>query len=292
VSASRFAGVFAPLTTPFAADGALALGPHAANVARLCAAGLDGVLVAGSTGEAPLLDPDEQRVLVAATRAAVPSGKHLLVGTGAEATRHAVALCRSAAAEGADAVLVRPPAYFGAVLPESALAAYFAEIADESPIPVLAYNIPKYTHVALPPNFIGRLLSHPNVVGVKDSSGDAANLEAYRRAAPASTVLAGSASLLLRGLELGCDGGIIGVACFAPERCVALLQAHRAGDAARAATIQDALRPLDREIVGRWGPAGVKAAMDAAGLYGGPARGPLTDLADADRGHIARLLAA
>lgn len=288
----RFAGLFAPITTPFNGSGEVAARHHAANVARLCDAGLDGLLVAGSTGEAPLLDADEQRTLVATSRQAMPAGKQLLVGTGAEATRQAIALSRSAAEEGADAVVVRPPAYFGPVSPPEALLAYFRAVADASPIPVFVYNMPKFTHVALPPALLESLTAHSNIVGVKDSSGDAQNLAAYRRAAPAWVVLAGSASLLLQALELGCDGGIVGVACFAPERCVSVAAAFRAGDRARASALQDAIRPLDREIVGKLGPAGVKAAMDAAGLYGGPVRAPLVDVQEADRRRIAALLAS
>ena len=146
--------------------------------------------------------------------------------------------------------------------------------------------------MAIAPELIAELTSHPNIAGVKDSSGDAQNLAAYRRAAPRWVVLAGSASLLLQALELGCDGGVVGVACFAPQRCLDVVAAFRAGDRSRAAVLQEALRPLDREIVGRLGPAGVKAAMDVAGLYGGPVRPPLLDVTAADREHITRLLAA
>jgi 4-hydroxy-2-oxoglutarate aldolase len=287
----RLAGLFAPITTPFEPSGELARKRHAQNVAQLCAAGLDGLLVAGSTGEAPLLDLDEQRALVALTVAAMPPDKTLVVGTGAEATRQAIALSRAAGNEGAQAVVVRPPAYFGPVSPPAAIVGYFRAVADASPVPVLVYNMPKYTHVAIAPELIEQLADHPNIVGVKDSSGDAKNLEAYRQAAPRWAVLAGSASFILTSLELGCDGAIAAVACFAPQRCAAVIAAYRSGDRERAATLQDALRPIDKEIVGRLGPAGVKAAMDAAGLYGGPVRPPLVDVSPADRANIARLIA-
>jgi 4-hydroxy-2-oxoglutarate aldolase len=292
VTGPRLAGLYAPITTPFEGKGEVARKRHAQNVAHLCAAGLDGLLVAGSTGEAPLLDPEEQRALVAATRSALPTGKYLIVGTGAEATRQAIALSRAAGNEGADAVVVRPPAYFGAVSPPAAILAYFRAVADASPVPVLVYNMPKFTHVAIAPDLIAELSTHPNIAGVKDSSGDADNLAAYRRAAPRWIVLGGSASLLLKALELGCDGGIVAVACFAPQRCVEIVTAFRVGDRTRAAALQEALKPLDRDIVGRLGPAGVKAAMDAAGLYGGPVRPPLVDVSAADREQIVRMLAA
>jgi 4-hydroxy-2-oxoglutarate aldolase len=292
VTAVQLAGVFAPITTPFDLRGQVDAGRHAENVARLSAAGLHGFLVAGSTGEAPLLDPDEYRVLVAATRKALPSGKTLLVGTGAEATRQAVALSRAAADEGADAVVVRAPSYFGPVSPPETLVSYYRDVADASPIPVLIYNMPKFTHVTIPPAVLEQLRDHPNIVGSKDSSGDPATLAAYHKAVPGWALLSGSVSILFTALELGCSGGIVAVACFAPAPCVALHAAFKAGDKTRAAAIQEQLKPLDREIVGKLGPAGVKAAMDAAGFHGGPVRAPLVDVSAADRARIAQLVAA
>ncbi|MGH7675589.1 MAG: dihydrodipicolinate synthase family protein, partial [Gemmatimonadales bacterium] len=262
-----------------------------ANVAALLAAGLDGIVVAGSTGEAPLLSAEEQRVLVGCVRDVIPEGCWLIAGTGAESTRATIALTRAAAAEGVDAVLVRPPGYFAAAHSPASLVGHFRAVADASPVPMLVYNIPKYTHLPLDPGLIRHLTSHERIVGAKDSSGDAKNLAAYREAAPQWTMLVGSASLLYQALELGCDGGVLAVACFAAARCVALVAAFRAGDRVRAGALQEALIPLDREIVGTLGAAGVKAAMDAAGLAGGPVRAPLAPLGAADRERVAQLVA-
>lgn len=292
MKALKLSGVFAPITTPFDTRGQVDPARHADNVARLCGAGLDGLLVAGSTGEAPLLDPEEYRVLTVATRKALPAGKTLLVGTGAEATRQAIALSRIAADAGADAVVVRAPAYFGPVSPPASLIAYFRGVADASPVPVLVYNMPKFTHVTIGPDILTQLRDHQNIVGSKDSSGDTNNLAAYRQAVPSWPILSGSASILFSALDLGCAGGIVGVACFAPAPCVALAAAFRAGDKARAAALQDQLKPLDRDIVGKLGPAGVKAAMDAVGYYGGPVRAPLADISVPDRHRVAQLVAA
>ena len=184
MKALKLSGVFAPITTPFDTRGQVDPARHADNVARLCGAGLDGLLVAGSTGEAPLLDPEEYRVLTVATRQALPAGKTLLVGTGAEATRQAIALSRIAADAGADAVVVRAPAYFGPVSPPASLIAYFRGVADASPVPVLVYNMPKFTHVTIGPDILTQLRDHQNIVGSKDSSGDTNNLAAYRQAVP------------------------------------------------------------------------------------------------------------
>jgi 4-hydroxy-2-oxoglutarate aldolase len=292
VSGTDLAGVFAPITTPFdSATGDIAPQHLKDNVTRLLADGLDGIVVAGSTGEAPLLDPDEQRRAVGWTREVTPRGKWLLAGTGAESTRQAIALTRAAAAEGADAVLVRPPSYFPAVAARS-LANYFRAVADASPVPVLVYNIPKYTHVSLPAELLEELSGHQRIVGVKDSSGDLKNLAAYREAAPRWAVFAGSGSLLLPALELECEGAIVAVACFAARLCADLLAAFRSGDRAAATALQTRLTPLDKEIVGKLGPAGVKAAMDAVGggLYGGPPRPPLAPLGAAERERVALLV--
>jgi 4-hydroxy-2-oxoglutarate aldolase len=293
VTRRRLAGVFVPVTTPFdPRRGDLVAAQFKDNVERLLAAGLDGILVAGSTGEAALLDPAEQDTLVRWARAVIPKDRWLLVGTGAESTRQAIALTRAAAAGGADAVLVRPPGYFTPMLVPAQLGDYYRAIADASPIPVLVYNIPKYTHIAVPPEVLVDLARHERIIGVKDSSGDPQNLAAYRAAVPQWSVLVGSASLLYQALELGCDGGVVGAACFAAAACVELYAAFRSGDKARAKALQERIGPLDKQIVGALGPAGIKAAMDAVGLHGGPPRAPLAPLAAADRERIARLVVA
>ena len=290
MSGTDLAGIFAPITTPFdAATGDVAPQSLKDNVSRLLADGLDGIVVAGSTGEAPLLDADEHRRIVAWAREVTPKGKWLIAGTGAESTRQAIALTRAAAAEGADAVLVRPPSYFPAVAARS-LANYYRAIADASPVPVLVYNIPKYTHVSLPAELLQELATHARVVGVKDSSGDLKNLAAYREAAPQWAVFVGSGSLLLPALELECDGGIVAVACYAARLCAELLTAFHAGDRDAAVALQNRIGPLDKEIVSKLGPAGVKAAMDAVGLYGGPPRPPLAPVSAAERERAALLV--
>jgi 4-hydroxy-2-oxoglutarate aldolase len=279
VTERQLAGVLAPITTPFdSVTGEVAPVHLRHNVSCLVAAGLHGVVVAGSTGEAALLDPDEQRRMVAWVREVLPDQSWLIAGTGAESTRQAIALTRAAAAEGADAVLVRPPGYFSAAV---------------SP-PTLVYNIPKYTHVVIAAGLLQQLAAHPNIVGVKDSSGDAKNLAAYRDAAPEWSVFVGSGSLLYAALELGCDGGILAVACFAAALAAQVFSAFRAGDRERAGKLQERLAPLDREVVGKLGPAGVKAAMDAVGggLYGGPVRAPLAPVAPSERERVAKLVAA
>ena len=287
------AGIFPPITTPFdPTTGDIAPVQFRENIERLLAEGVDGMVVSGSTGEAPLLEPEEQRLLVGLARETLPDGKWLIAGTGGESTRQTIALSQAAGAAGANAVLVRAPSYFSAALTPETLARHFRAVADLSPVPVLIYNIPKYTHLPLAPALLQQLTSHERIIGVKDSSGDPKNLAAYRAAVPRWSVLVGSASLLFTALELGCQGGVVGVACYAPSLCVQLVREFAQGGGHRAAALQlqERITPLDKDIVGRLGPAGVKAAMDAVGLYGGPVRPPLPPLSPADRERVSALV--
>jgi 4-hydroxy-2-oxoglutarate aldolase len=284
-------GIFPPVTTPFDPQtGEVMTGVFRDTIARLLAARVDGVVVSGSTGEAPLLDAAEHRALVATARKALDASHWLIAGTGGESTRETIALSRTAADEGADAVLVRGPSYFSAGATDESLAAHFRAVADASPVPVLLYNIPKYTRFSLAPAFLQQLTTHERIIGIKDSSGDPKNLAAYRQAVPQWTLLVGSASLLFHGLELGCQGGVVGVACFAPALCVELLREFELGHRAAAGQLQERITPLDKEIVGKLGPAGVKAAMDAVGLQGGPVRPPLAPITAADRERVSALV--
>lgn len=287
----RPAGIFPPITTPFdRTTGDFAPLPFRQNIERLLAAGVNGIVVSGSTGEAALLDADEQRRVVATAREVMTNGAWLIAGTGGESTRETIASTRAAAAEGADAVLVRPPSYYSAGTSPASLLAHFRAVADASAVPVLVYNIPKYTHIALPAGLLQQLAEHARIIGVKDSSGDPKSVAAYREAVPNWTVVVGGASLLLMALELGCQGGIIGVSCYAPGLCVQLAREFATGNRAAATALQERITPLDKEIVGKHGPAGVKAAMDAAGLYGGPVRAPLAPLSDQDRERVQALV--
>jgi 4-hydroxy-2-oxoglutarate aldolase len=287
------AGIFPPLTTPFQGpSGPIATQRFQRNVTHLLAEGVAGIVVSGSTGEAPLLDADEQRQLVELARDVMKDGAWLIAGTGGESTVETVKLSLAAAEAGADAILVRPPSYYSAAMSPASLAVHFLSVADASPVPMLIYNIPKYTHLSLAPSLLQQLASHERIIGVKDSSGDPNSVAAYREAVPDWAVLVGGASLLLTALELGCQGGIVGVACYAPSLCVRLVREFAGGNRPAAGALQERITPLDKEIVGKFGPAGVKAAMDAVGggLYGGSVRAPLADLSNADRERVSALV--
>lgn len=256
-----------------------------ANLRALLEHPLRGVVLAGSTGEAVLLDEDERTALIDAARDVVPHDRLLVVGTGAESTRATRRLTEAAAGAGADLVLVQPPAFYrGAMTPE-ALVGHYRTIADASPVPVILYQVPlRLSTLDLEAGLVGELARHPNVVGIKDSRGDLDRLgELVEVAGDGFRILVGSGAHLYGGLEVGGHGGILGVANLAPGMAADLHRAYTDGRTAEAGRLQERIGPVHVEIVGRFGIAGVKAALDLLGLHGGEPRPPLLPLRDRDR---------
>ena len=290
---AALSGVLAPLTTPFDAETGDVAPLFLRQEAReLLSGGLDGVVVAGSTGEAALLDEAEKVRAVEWLRDVVPEDRWLVAGTGAESTRAAMRLARAAGAAGAAAVLVRPPSYFSVLLSPALFADHYRRVADASPVPVIVYNIPKYTHVMLQDSTLRALADHERIIGFKDSSGDLKAFANFKAALPRTAALIGAGTLFYPALELGAAGGVLGMACFAPRACAKLYAAYRAGDHEAAGALQERLTPLAREIVGALGPAGIKAAMEFVGLPGGPVRPPLGPVDAKQRARVAELVAA
>lgn len=287
----QFHGVFGPVTTPFAGNGDVDLAAFTQNLKSHIAAGLDGVVVNGSTGEAALLDEAERDHCLETAREAI-GDKVLVAGTGAESARLTIDRCRRALAAGADAALVVAPHYYGDKMNGPALKAHYERVADESPLPVLLYNIPKYMHFRLEPDLVRRLAGHDNVVGMKDSAGDIECLGLYLQAQDETfSVLTGHGGTWQQALALGVRGGILAVALFAAELTLAIRDAMQQGKPNEAVELQSRLTPLALQIVGKMGVAGVKAAMDAVGLRGGLTRLPLLPLGAIEAESVRQLLA-
>ncbi|MBZ5528478.1 MAG: dihydrodipicolinate synthase family protein [Acidobacteriia bacterium] len=288
-----FSGIFPALTTPFGADGAVALADLKHNVSLYNKTGLAGYLAIGSTGESVLLEETEREAVLAAVKEAAAPGKILIAGTGAESTAATIRWTRRAAELGYQAALVKTPYYFKPMYKAEVLAAHFRRVADASPIPVLLYSVPQFTGVALEAGEVEALAAHPNIVGLKESSGNVQRVGEIIAAAPAAfQVLVGSASTLNVSLVTGARGGILALACVLPELCVELYRLARGGSAEGARRLQEALLPASRVIVGANGPAGVKCAMESRGYRGGPPRLPLQPLGEAARQEIGKILAA
>lgn len=290
--AQQLEGVFAPVVTIFSpTNGELDTAGFATNIRAHLDAGIHGIVVTGSTGEAALLDAAERGKLVDVARKVIPQGRPLIVGTGAESTRTCLNQTHDSAQRGADAVLVVAPHYYGAAMTERALSEHYRRVADESPVPVILYNIPKYMHFALPASLVAEFAKHQNVIGIKDSSG---NRELFASYMPAQsekfTVLTGNGPMFLDALEMGARGGILAVALYASALALDVYDSFRRGERDSARASQARLSPGGAKIVGEMGVAGVKAAMDAVGLVGGPVRSPLLPLESAQITAVAELL--
>ena len=271
----RLEGVLPPIPTPFA-DDRVDEAAMRANVARWMGTRIRGVVVLGSNGEAPLLDEDESDAAIAAARDAVPSDRLCLAGTGRESTVAAVRAAKRAAALGADAVLVRTPAYFRTLLTAPALTDHYRAVADAAPVPVILYNFTALTGVTLPVEAVARLAEHPNVVGMKESGSDLRFVSALIDSTPDDfALMAGSAPVFFTSLLAGAAGGILAVASVAPDLCVELYDRVRAGRLDEARALQRKLTPLAGLVTSTHGVPGLKAALSLLGYAAGDPRPPL-----------------
>lgn len=286
----KLAGILPPLVTPFREDGGVDLPAFESNLESYASSDLGGYLVLGSNGEAASLEEEEKLSLVRAARR-LGGSRLLLVGTGLEATRSTIAFTRRVADLGADAALVLTPHYYKAQMSHDALRLHFESVAEASPIPVLLYSVPVFTGLPFPSSLAPVLARHPNIAGMKESSGDIGLLGRIVSSVPSSFAVAcGSAPVVYPALCLGAVAGILALACCAPGPTAALYQAFQAGDHARARQLQAALTPLALAVTATWGVAGLKTAMDAAGLRGGFVRAPLLPVPGPAREELAAVL--
>ncbi len=286
-------GIFPPLTTPFDAAGELALDRFRANIERYNRTRLAGYVVIGSTGESVLLSASEIERVLATAREAAASDKLLIAGTGVESTAETIARTRRAAELGYQVALVKTPYYYKPAMNDAALAEHFLRVADASPIPVLIYSVPQFTGLAVEAPLVARLAEHPNIIGIKESSGNVQRVTQIVHATPSSfQTLVGSAQTLLASISVGAVGGILALACVLPEWCIELYEAAVAGALERARQLQHRLLEPALTLVGRLSIPGVKYAMDRVGYYGGPPRRPLLPLDPAQQLEVERVLDA
>jgi 4-hydroxy-2-oxoglutarate aldolase len=271
-----FEGVFIPVTTPFRGDD-VAPDRLQDNLRKWNATALAGYVVLGSTGEFPMLSDLERDRVLAAARDAIAPDKMFIAGTGANSTLHTIRQTKRAAELGADAAIVITPHYFTRAFGQpAAQIRHYLAVADASPIPVLLYNFPLNTGVNLDPETVARISEHPNVVGIKDSSGNIPQTAQMIDQTPKTFhVLVGAASALLPALAIGAAGGILALGVISAREWCDVHALAAAGRWAEAREIAARLMPADRRIAGRYGIGGLKAALDLQGFYGGPCRPPL-----------------
>lgn len=284
-------GIFPPIPTAFHPDGSLGE-PPPGWLDSLARAGLDGVVALGSNGEAPTLTEAERLRWIRAIRAGLPRPLRLIAGTGADSTPATIERTRAAADEGAEAALVIPPFYFRRHLTPDALRRHYHALADASPIPVLIYNIPPHMGYDLTPEWIIAIGGHPNLAGMKESSGDLARIPTLRQALGDDfAILTGSGERLLDALLAGADGSIAALADLAPAASVTIRNAWRERRLEQARREQQLIAPLGQALTRGYGVPGVKAGVRMLGFDHGEPRPPLPPLPAEELPVLRRLLA-
>ncbi len=283
-------GIFPPIPTPFINE-KVAYDKLADNIERWNATGLKGFVVLGSNGEYVALSEEEKRAVVDTVVQSAGDKMGIIAGTGCESTFETLRLTEDCAKLGAHAALVISPHYYGGRMNEAALVKHYTAVADQSPIPILLYNVPKFTHINLAANLVAHLSEHPNIIGLKDSSGNVIQLgEIINAAAKEFNVLVGTAGVLFSGLTIGCVGGINALANVAPQQCVAILDLVRAGDLDAARQLQLKMLPVNQAVTAVYGVPGLKKAMDMLGYFGGDPRLPLLPSSKSEKSEIKAIL--
>jgi 4-hydroxy-2-oxoglutarate aldolase len=275
-----FHGVYIPVPTPFRGE-RVALDGLKANFARWNATALAGYVVLGSTGEFPMLSESERDAVLVAARESIPREKAFIAGTGANSTLHTIRQTKRAAEIGADAVIVITPHYFtkGFAQPSAQIRHYLA-VAEASPVPVMLYNYPLNTGINLEPDTVARIAEHPNICGIKDSSGNIPQAAHIIHLTPKSFhVLVGSAAALVPALPIGASGGILALGNIAPREFCDIYALARDGRWDEAQAIAARMMLADRGGIralrhrraqGGAGPAGpVRRAVPGAARHSG-----------------------
>ncbi len=274
-------GVFAAVATPVQDDGRPDLDGLDRLVEFLLASGVDGLCVGGATGEYPHFEAADRASVIRHVARRMPRDRALVVGIGAASVRRTIDLGAAAMDAGSRALLLPMPMFFR--YEQDDLRAYCAHVSGTLAAPCLLYDLPDFTNGLAPSTVIALIRDEPFIVGIKDSSGRAANLEAFVavRASAPGRLLVGYDRLLYRGLQAGWDGGISGVAGFCPELLVAIHRRFVQGRTADA----ELLDGLLAEMIARLGvfptPWGIRIGLEARGIPTGPLPLPVTSVREA-----------
>ena len=284
----KLQGIFPPIATPFDRNGDLYPAKVEHNITQLNTPGLSGYVVCGSTGESVYLTTDEKlRLFELVAQHAAPE-KLLLCGTGVESVRETVDLTNRAAEMGYKAAMVRTPHYYKNLVNNGAAQAlYYRAVADASKIPLMIYNWPQATGVDIPAATVAELSHHPNIIAIKESSGNIEKvMQMIRETQPGFQVLVGSAPTLAPSFAVGAVGAVLAYANAAPYSTIAIWEAHRQREFDAAMDWQRRIAHAAVLVTTKYGIPGLKYAMDLNGYYGGPVRSPLSPVGPEARAEI------
>jgi 4-hydroxy-tetrahydrodipicolinate synthase len=278
----KLEGVYVPNVTPFDAKGEVQYDALADLIEYWIQAGVSGVVANASTGESPYLSRGELQEVLRFVIDHIDGRVQVLAGTGAMATRETIELTRDASKEGADAALITSPWFFR--LSEEEVYRHYYTVLNAVDLPVVLYNVPKFTGYSIAPKTIARLAEDcSGLVGVKDSSGAPGNMaEIIRLCGDKIASLSGAADMFLPTLSLGGKGAVLAIANVVPGTCVELLNAFKAGDIATAGRRQRTASHVNNVLVASHPQvAAIKSALNHMGYNAGTPRPPLGPLNEA-----------
>jgi len=261
------------------------------NLGKWNKTGLSGYIVLGSNGEWVYLNEQEKVDVLKTARQVIPKDKLMIAGTASESTVNTIVLTEEAAEIGADAAIIINPSYYKSQMTVPVLVNHYRVIADASPIPIMVYNLPPATGIDLSADLLVELSQHPNIIGVKDTSGNMPKMgETIRRADPSFHVVSGSANFFYPSLAIGVTGGILALANVAPDQAVEMFRLFNAGEIEKGRDLHLRMLPVNLAITSRFGISGLKAALDMVGFYGGLPRLPLLPLDGGRREEVRNIL--
>ena len=272
-------GIYPPLTTPFV-DDEVSFDKLIENLLKFETKMLAGYVLFGSNGESVFLTREEKLQLVKITRE--HTDRIILAGTGLDSIKETISLTNEVAEKGASYALIITPSFFKTEMKHKAFLNYYTKVADSVMIPVIVYNVPKFTNVNIETETIIELSNHPNIIAVKESTENSSRISEISSNVNSNfKVIVGTASVLYAGLLSGAIGGILALANIAPDQCIQIFNLIRENNLEKALEIQNKMIPVNRAVTSKYGVAGLKAAMDLLGYYGGNPRLPLEPLSEA-----------
>jgi 4-hydroxy-2-oxoglutarate aldolase len=271
-------GIMPPIATPFI-NNEVAYNKLEENLARWNKTELSGYVVFGSNGESAFLTKDEKLKLIETVKLNIPADKHLIAGTGLDSIKETISLTNESAESGADTALILTPSFYKSQMKHDAFIKYFTEVADNSKIPLLIYNVPKFTGVNIEAETVALLAEHPNIIGIKNSEENVARLSEIINLTPKDFItLVGTASVLYPGLCMGAKGGVLALANIASDQCIQIYNYVPEGKHSEAKFLQMKILEANKAVTAKYGVAGLKAALDLTGYFGGEPRSPLSKL--------------
>ena len=280
-----FTGMATAIVTPMDATGAVDFEALGRFIEFQIESGINAIVVMGTTGENATIEPEDQKEVIRFTVEKVAKRVPVIAGTGTNNTEHVLTNTRAACEVGADAVLVVTPYYNKAT--QNGLYRHFTMIADASEVPVILYNVPGRTGCALQPKTVARLAEHPNIVGLKEATGNMAQMvEIMHLCGDKIDVYSGEDALTVPMMAMGGKGTISVLSNVVPKEAVAMTDACKAGDYRTAAAWQCRLLPLVNALFSEVNPIPAKAAVSAMGYGADFLRMPLTPMEDDTRARL------